>query len=66
MRRPLVSPSHGFTRPMHTLVREWHRLASCAKRNLQSSRSGSSTRLGRRRTTGSWNAQHRSPRTRSG
>ncbi len=30
MRRLLVSPSHGFTRPMHTLVREWHRLACCA------------------------------------
>ena len=33
MRRPLVNPRHGFTRPSNTMVREWHRLASCAKRN---------------------------------
>ena len=30
MRRPLVSPSDGFTRPANTMVREWHRLACCA------------------------------------
>ena len=33
MRRPLVSPSDGFTRPANTMVREWHRLACCAMRN---------------------------------
>ncbi len=30
MRRPLVNPSDGFTRPSNTLVREWHRLACSA------------------------------------
>jgi len=35
MHRRLVSATDSSSRRSDTLVRKWHRLASCAKRNVQ-------------------------------